>query len=112
MPRSMAADDNELAARSGTGLPPSGYASRMAREEYRSNAMECMRMADQVTHPAMRASLLQMAQKWLQLYEKSVSNAEVEPSSPPPAQTIVPQQQQMQQQQLEPTEPDESEDKK
>jgi hypothetical protein len=84
----------------------------MAKQEYRSNAIECVRMAYQVTHPAMRASLLQMAQKWSQLYEKSISNVEVEPSSPPPAQTIVPQQQQMQQQQQEPTEPDESEDKK
>jgi hypothetical protein len=82
----------------------------MAKEEYRRNAMECMRMADQVAHPAMRGSLLQMAQKWLQLYEQSISNAEVDPSAPPPAQTIVPQQQQMQQQQQQPT-PDESEGK-
>jgi hypothetical protein len=72
----------------------------MAPDEYRRNAMECMRMAEGVSHPAMKVSLLQMAEKWLQLYDHSLRNTGFNVSEwTPRTETSVPQQQQQQQQQ-------------
>jgi hypothetical protein len=43
----------------------------MARaEDYRRNAAECVRLAQQIASPSDKATLLQMAQKWRELAER------------------------------------------
>jgi hypothetical protein len=72
----------------------------MAKEDYRDNAAECLRLASEATNPSTRASLLRMAEAWLRLHEQAERNALSDLSyETPPRQQSVPQQQQQQQQQ-------------
>ena len=43
-------------------------------ELYRANAAECLVMASSMTDPDSRASLLEMARKWLRLAEQAEKN--------------------------------------
>jgi hypothetical protein len=71
----------------------------MAKEDYRDNAAECLRLANDASNPTMRASLLRMAEVWLRLHDQAEKNAQLDLTyETPPPQRSVPQQQQQQQQ--------------
>jgi hypothetical protein len=68
----------------------------MSKEDYRDNAAECLRLANEATSPSTRASLLRMAEAWHRLYDQAKRNAlsDLSYETPPRPQRSVPQQQQ------------------
>jgi hypothetical protein len=71
----------------------------MAKKDYRDNAAESLRLANEATNPSMRASLLRMAEAWLRLRDQAEKNSQLDLTyETPPPQQSVPQQQQQQQQ--------------
>jgi hypothetical protein len=46
----------------------------MSKEDYRQRAAECLRLANESGNPVHRASLLEMAQAWLLLYDQAEKN--------------------------------------
>jgi hypothetical protein len=71
----------------------------MAKKDYRDNAAESLRLANEATNPSMRISLLRIAESWLRLYDQAEKNAQVNLTYETPSpQRSVPQQQQQQQQ--------------
>jgi hypothetical protein len=72
----------------------------MAKEDYRDNAAQCLRLASDATNQSTRASLLRMAEAWHRLHDQAERNALSDLSYETPSrQQSVPQQQQQQQQQ-------------
>jgi hypothetical protein len=72
-----------------------GPVGAMSKADYRDNAKECLRVANAVTNPSTRASLLQMAQAWLKLYDQALRNSETDITyETPPPRLSIPQQQQ------------------
>jgi len=72
----------------------------MAKENYRDNAAECLRLASESSNPSTRASLLRMAEAWVRLHDQAEKNAQLDLTyETPPPRRSVPQQQQQQQQQ-------------
>jgi hypothetical protein len=71
----------------------------MAKQDYRDNAVACLRLAKEATNASARAALFRIAETWLRLHEQAEKNAELDLTyeTPPPRQS-VPQQQQQQQQ--------------
>jgi hypothetical protein len=71
-------------------------------DEYRRNAVNCLRVAERTADPAARATLLDMAQSWRVLAEQADRNSttdvvyETPPWSPPQQQPVAQQQQQIQ----------------
>ena len=68
--------------------------------EYRDRARECWRLASEVTDPAQRALLTEMAQAWMRLDDQALRNAKLDLTYETPArrEPVVQQQQQQQQQ--------------
>ena len=81
-------------------------------EDYRYSAAECLWLADEITDPKHRKSLIEMASAWMRLYEHARKNGQANLSytTVPPHPPII-QQQVQQQQQQQRTKPDESEGK-
>jgi hypothetical protein len=50
----------------------------MSREEYRQHARECFSAAELATRPDMKAVLMSMAERWLELAERTKRLAVVE----------------------------------
>jgi hypothetical protein len=50
----------------------------MSREEYRQHARECFNAAELATRPDMKAVLVSMAKRWLELAERTKRLAVVE----------------------------------
>jgi hypothetical protein len=72
----------------------------MAAGEYRRNAIECLRIADETSSARSRVLLIQMAQTWLHLAhqaEKNLATDLVYETPPPRGERPVLQQQQQQQ---------------
>jgi hypothetical protein len=71
----------------------------MAKQDYRDNAVACLRLAHEATNPSARTALFRMAESWLRLHEQAEKNAQLDLTyeTPPPRQS-VPQQRQQQQQ--------------
>lgn len=72
-------------------------------EEYRRNALTCLRMSEQMTDPTARAQLLDMARAWHNLADQADRNSRTDlvyetPPRPEPQQPVVVQQQQQKQQ--------------
>jgi hypothetical protein len=80
----------------------------VSKEDYRKNAMECMRLANEVSTPSAKIALLQMAQAWVRLYDQSVRNSETDVyyETPPRRENVPQQQEQQQQQQQQRSEPE------
>jgi hypothetical protein len=68
----------------------------MSKEDYRDNAVECLRLANEAANPATRASLLRMAESWHRLYDQAERNAlsDLFYETPLPPTTVSQQQQQ------------------
>jgi hypothetical protein len=70
-------------------------------DEYRRNAVNCLRVAERTADLAARATLLDMAQSWRVLAEQAERNSANDlvyetPSRSPPRQPVAQQQQQIQ----------------
>ena len=71
-------------------------------EDYRRNAVSCLRLVDKTDDPAEKAYLLEMARAWHNLAEQVERNAaadlvyETPPRPPDPQQPVAQQQQQIQ----------------
>ena len=70
-------------------------------DEYRRNAVNCLRVAERTADPAARATLLDMAQSWRILAEQADRNSATDvvyetPPRSPPQQPVAQQQQQIQ----------------
>lgn len=71
-------------------------------EEYRRNALQCLRVAERTADPAARGTLLDMAQSWRVLADQAERNSatdvvyETPPTSPPQQPPVAQQQQQIQ----------------
>jgi hypothetical protein len=50
----------------------------VAGQDYRDNATECLRLANQTSNASMKASLLQIAQSWLKLYDQATKNSQAD----------------------------------
>jgi hypothetical protein len=62
----------------------------MPKEDYRKRAAECLRLADETANPIQRASLREMAQAWLRLYDQAEKNSQADLTyEPPPLRSAV-----------------------
>jgi hypothetical protein len=51
----------------------------MTADEYKSLAVECVRLAQAVSNPSDKKMLLAMAETWLKLHERAEKRADSEP---------------------------------
>jgi hypothetical protein len=58
--------------------------------QYRAQASECLRLAQEIPSPESRAMLIVMAQHWLALAEQADKNDKVELVYEPPVERIIP----------------------
>ena len=77
-------------------------------QEYRRNAVSCLRVAEQMMEPAAKTALIDMARAWHSLADQADKNSTADLVYEPPPVRAEPQapvqQQQQQQQQIQPDE--------
>jgi nitrate reductase assembly molybdenum cofactor insertion protein NarJ len=47
----------------------------MRKDDYRDRAVECLRLAGETVDPVQKASLIEMAQAWLLLFDQARKNS-------------------------------------
>jgi hypothetical protein len=56
----------------------------ISKETYRRHAVQCVRLAEHVTDPALRVEFIEMAQAWQHLAEQAEKNSKLDVVYEPP----------------------------